>query len=98
MDKENNHIIIEVLNSNGDIKLTKMRNPQAIWQNNNYPDGFVFRDVDYINIFQLIQKNKHLKEKIDRAIEIFEECEKTNDFSICDIEMYEILKGENEKV
>lgn len=68
MNKEenNNHILIEVLNNDGDLKLTKFRNPQAIWQNNNYPDEYVFKDVDYINIFQLMQENKQLKEEIKR--------------------------------
>lgn len=64
-EENNNHAIIEIINSNGDLKLTKIRNPQAIWQNNDYPDEFIFRDVDYINIFQLIQENKQLKEQLE---------------------------------
>lgn len=31
--------------------------------------------------------------RLDKAIEIYEECCKTQDFSICDLEMYEALKG-----
>lgn len=79
MNTEDNHIIIEVLNSNGDIKLTKMRNPREMWQNNEYPDKYIFKDVDYVNIFSLIQENNKLKkekedlqERIDKAIELIE--------------------------
>ena len=34
--ENDNHILIEVLNENGDLKLTKFRNPRAIWQNYDY--------------------------------------------------------------
>ena len=73
MNKEKNHIIIEVLNSNGDIKLTKMRNPQAIWQNNKYPDERIFKDVDYVNIFSLIQERDKYKSIVEKAISFVEE-------------------------
>ena len=65
MNKEenDNHILIEVLNKNGDLKLTKFRNPRAIWQNNNYPDEHIFRDVDIVNVFQLQQENQSLKKE-----------------------------------
>lgn len=80
MNKEenNNHILIEVLNNDGDLKLTKFRNPQAIWQNNEYPDEYVFRDVDIVNVFDLIQENKQLKEQIDKAIEYIKSIKMVN--------------------
>lgn len=61
-EENTNHILIEVLNNDGDLKLTKFRNPQAIWQNNDYPDEYIFRDIDIVNVFQLIQENKQLKD------------------------------------
>ena len=66
--EENKHIIFEVINNNGDIKLTKLRNPQALWQDKDYPDEYVFKDVNYVNIFNLIQENQKYKEVIDKAI------------------------------
>ena len=71
MNKEENtnHILIEVLNNNGDLKLTKFRKPQAMWQNNDYPDEYVFKDVDYVNTFQLIQENKQLKDNWNKLKE-----------------------------
>lgn len=74
MNKENNnHILIEVLNNNGDLKLTKFRKPRAMWQNYDYPDEYVFRDVDIVNVFQLIQENKQLKEELNQKNKIIEE-------------------------
>lgn len=111
MNKEDNHIIIEVLNSNGDIKLTKMGNPRAIFQNNEYPDEYIFKDVDYVNIFSLIQENNKLKkekedlqERIDKAIEFVQKTQfDCGDFNCCGFgvwkngknELLEILKGED---
>ena len=71
MNKEQitNHILIEVINNDGDLKLTKFRNPQAMWINNDYPDEYVFRDVDIVNIFQLIQENKQLKDNWNKLKE-----------------------------
>ena len=65
MNKEenDNHILIEILNKNGDLKLTKFRNPRAIWQNYDYPDEYIFRDVDIVNIFQLLQENQSLEKE-----------------------------------
>ena len=62
-EENDNHILIEVLNKNGDLKLTKFRNPRAIWQNYDYPDEYIFRDVDIVNIFQLQQENQSLKKE-----------------------------------
>ena len=63
-NKENdNHILIEVLNKNVDLKLTKFRNPRAIWQNYDYPDEYTFRDVDIVNVFQLQKENQELKKE-----------------------------------
>ena len=62
-EENDNHILIEVLNKNGDLKLTKFRNPRVIWQNNDYPDEYIFRDVDIVNIFQLQKETKQLKEE-----------------------------------
>ena len=78
MNKEenDNHILIEVLNKNGDLKLTKFRNPRVIWKNNDYPDEYIFRDVDIVNIFQLQQENHELKKQIEylrRSVERKEE-------------------------
>ena len=63
MNKEenDNHILIEVLNKNGDLRLTKFRNPRVIFQNNDYPDEYIFRDVDIVNVFQLLQENQEYK-------------------------------------
>ena len=66
VDLLTNHILIEVINNDGDLKLTKFRNPQAMWITNDYPDEYVFRDVDIVNIFQLIQENKQLKDKLSK--------------------------------
>lgn len=33
------------------------------------------------------------KEVIDKAIAIYDKCTKTQDFSTCDLDMYEVLKG-----
>ena len=65
MNKEenDNHILIEVLNKYGDLKLTKFRNPRVIWQNNDYPDEYTFRDADIVNVFQLQQENQSLKKE-----------------------------------
>lgn len=41
---------------------------------------------------ELQQKNKQLKEVINKAIAIYDECIKTQDFSTCDLEMYLTLK------
>lgn len=41
----------------------------------------------------IIQTRNVYKRTIDKAIKIYEECEKTQDYSTCDLEMYEILKG-----
>lgn len=107
MNKEENHIIIEVLNSNGDLKLTKFRNPQAIWQKNDYPDEYVFRDVDIVNVFKLIQENKQLKERMNKAIEVLEKgitfCENDSQgiYDKCNIvinrekKVLETLKGDS---
>ena len=62
-EENDNHILIEVLNKNGDLKLTKFRNPRAIWQNYDYPDEYTFRDVDVVNVFQLQQENQSLKKE-----------------------------------
>ena len=62
-EENDNHILIEVLNKNGDLKLTKFRNPRVIFQNNDYPDEYIFRDVDIVNIFQLLQENQSLKKE-----------------------------------
>ena len=62
-EENDNHILIEVLNKNGDLKLTKFRNPRAIWQNYDYPDEYTFRDVDIVNIFQLLQENQSLRKE-----------------------------------
>ena len=62
-EENDNHILIEVLNENGDLKLTKFRNPRAIWQNYDYPDEYTFRDVDIVNVFQLQQENQSLKKE-----------------------------------
>ena len=64
-EENDNHILIEVLNENGDLKLTKFRNPRAIWQNNDYPDEYTFRDVDIVNVFQLQQENQELKKQVE---------------------------------
>jgi hypothetical protein len=40
----------------------------------------------------LIQARDVYERIIDKAIKVYEECEKTQDYSICDLEMYEILK------
>lgn len=103
MNKEENtnHILIEVLNNNGDLKLTKFRNPQAIWQNYDYPDEYVFRDVDIINVFNLIQENKQLKERIDKATEyigeVLESWEKEREYHLVFniAGLLNILKGED---
>ena len=63
LEENDNHILIEVLNKNGDLKLTKFRNPRVIFQNNDYPDEYIFRDVDIVNIFQLLQENQSLKKE-----------------------------------
>lgn len=104
MNKEenNNHILIEVLNNDGDLKFTKFRNPQEIWQNNEYPDEYVFRDVDIVNVFKLIQENKQLKEenqqlkeRITKAIEVLEQ--DGNEYTCVDYmcEAIWILKGDS---
>ena len=36
---------------------------------------------------------ERLKLIIARAIRIFEKCEETQDYSTCDLDMYEVLKG-----
>ena len=69
-EENDNHILIEVLNKNGDLKLTKFRNPRVIFQNNDYPDEYIFRDVDIVNIFQLQQENQELKKDIQNIIRI----------------------------
>lgn len=41
----------------------------------------------------LIRHNKKQQKTIDKAIAIYEECGKKQNFSTCDLEMYESLKG-----
>lgn len=41
---------------------------------------------------ELQRKNKQLKEVINKAIAIYDECIKIQDFSTCDLEMYLTLK------
>ena len=64
-EENDNHILIEVLNKNGDLKLTKFRNPRVIFQNNDYPDEYIFRDVYIVNIFQLQQEKQELKKELE---------------------------------
>ena len=64
-EENDNHILIEVLNKYGDLKLTKFRNPRVIWQNNDYPDEYTFRDVDIVNVFQLQQENQELRKQLE---------------------------------
>lgn len=40
----------------------------------------------------IIQTKDIYERTIDKAIKIYEECEKTQDYSTCDLEMYEALK------
>lgn len=40
----------------------------------------------------IIQTRNVYKRTIDKAIKVYEDCEKTQDYSTCDLEMYEILK------
>lgn len=40
----------------------------------------------------IIQTRDVYKRTIDKAIKVYEDCEKTQDYSTCDLEMYEILK------
>lgn len=40
----------------------------------------------------IIQTRDVYKRTIDKAIKIYEDCEKTQDYSTCDLEMYEALK------
>ena len=108
MNKEenDNHILIEVLNENGDLKLTKFRNPRVIFQNNDYPDEYIYRDVDIVNIFQLQQENQKLKEVIDKSIKYISSNDievlkyhdipsETSSYEIVTVDLLKILKGEN---
>lgn len=40
----------------------------------------------------IIQTRDVYKRTIDKAIKVYEDCEKTQDYSTCDLEMYEALK------
>lgn len=40
----------------------------------------------------IIQTRDVYERTIDKAIKIYEDCEKTQDYSTCDLEMYETLK------
>lgn len=40
----------------------------------------------------IIQTRDVYERTIDKAIKVYEDCEKTQDYSTCDLEMYEILK------
>lgn len=40
----------------------------------------------------IIQTRDVYERTIDKAIKIYEDCEKTQDYSTCDLEIYEILK------
>ena len=103
-EENDNHILIEVLNKNGDLKLTKFRNPRVIFQNNDYPDEYIFRDVDIVNIFQLQQENKKYQEVIDKAIKYISSNDievlkyhdipsETTSYEIVTIDLLKILKG-----
>ena len=39
---------------------------------------------------------ERLQDRINKAIEIYKECCKTQDFSTCDLDMYEALQGSDE--
>ena len=54
--------------------------PTPIWQNNDYPDEYTFRDVDIVNVFQLLQENQQLKEEIDKVIEYLQSKEFEENF------------------
>lgn len=60
----------------------------------DYTSEFTYKDqkILYKYIKELQQKNKQLKEVINKAIAIYDECIKTQDFSTCDSEMYLTLK------
>ena len=107
--QNDNHILIEVLNKNGDLKLTKFRNPRAIWQKYDYPDEYTFRDVDIVNVFQLQQENQKYKEVINKSIKYISSNDievlkyhdipsETTSYEIVTVDLLKILKGEiNEK-
>ena len=106
-EENDNHILIEVLNENGDLKLTKFRNPRAIWQNNDYSDEYTFRDVDIVNVFQLQQENQELKKVINKAIEYIRSNDievlkyhdvpsETTSYEIVTVDLLKILRGDSE--
>lgn len=45
------------------------------------------------HIIDLDKEIERLKLIIARAIRIYEKCEETQDYSTCDLDMYEVLKG-----
>lgn len=43
--------------------------------------------------WELLNEIERLKLIIATAIRIYEKCEETQDYSTCDLDMYEVLKG-----
>lgn len=66
--------------------------------NINGKDYYIPREVAEFIIYEtstrddIIQTRDVYERAIDKAIKIYEECEKTQDYSTCDLEMHEILK------
>lgn len=60
-----------------------------------FVDSELYDNLD-ANYNSLLIKYRKQKEVIDKAIAIYEKCTKTQDFSTCDLEMYEVLKEVSE--
>lgn len=60
-----------------------------------FVDSELYDNLDS-NYNSLLIKYQKQKELINKAIAIYEKCIKTQDFSTCDLEMYEVLKEVSE--
>lgn len=78
MNKENK-LIIEQINKFGKVPET-------------YELLQTIKELENINE-KLSLALESAENKIDKAIAIYDKCTKTQDFSTCDLDMYEVLKG-----